>query len=568
MSVHSTSSLRFDYVVAGAGSAGCLLAARLSEDPANRVCLIEAGPRERSPLIRVPLGFVILLARQYFSWRYMSEPMAHLGGRRIAVPRGKVLGGTSAINGMVYMRGHPGDYDDWAEDNPGWSFREIMPYFLRLENNCDYTDSPYHGTGGPVNVMKPLRPSPLSGLFLEGARSLGYDTTVDPNGPVQEGFHTRQVTQARGLRGSSSTIFLRPAMNRPNIEVKAGVTVDKVIVENGRATGLSCLDGDGRRFTIEATKEIVLSGGAFGSPAILERSGIGDGERLNGLGIEVVRHLPGVGRNLQDHSTVGLQYMAPGAPGYGISLRGLLAGAVAAGDYALFRRGMFATNLVEVGAFVRTSPEQERPDVQFSFIPARRGNGGEGYFGIGHGYCMTAILLRPHSRGTSFIADLDPGSAPRIDLNILSDARDTYVLAEAVKLARTYVQTPPFRKLLSREEVPGEAVVSDAEILHFVRGKAGTGFHPVGTCRMGSGPEAVVDSELRVHGMDGLRVADASIMPTIIGGNTNIPTFAIADKAADMILGRVAPAPWTHPDPRARDVAAAPRKAEETAARA
>jgi choline dehydrogenase-like flavoprotein len=550
LSNSNKSASEYDYVIAGAGSAGCLLALRLSEDPTVRVCLIEAGGSDASPLIRIPVGFIWLFDHRKFNWRYTSEPLSHLNERRIFVPRGKVLGGTSAINGMVYMRGHPSDYDEWAEENPGWSFREIMPYFLRLENNHEITNSPYHGNSGPLHIVTPRRTSGISEMFLDGVAALGHDRATDFNGAHQQGFGYRQLTQLNGRRETASTAFLSVARGRKNLSILTGLMVDKVVTENGRAVGVRCVSKQRQSIEILVKREVVLAAGVFGSPAILQRSGIGDPEILKKAGIELVTELRGVGRNLQDHPTITVQYRADRAPSYGLSLRNLPALTWSIFEYLLFRKGLLASNILEAGGFLRSEPDMERSDLQFSLTAARKG--GKGHIGLGHGYSLTAIILRPESKGTVFVRDADPFSDPAIDLNILADERDVEATARGLKFARKLLNTEKLKTLDAVEELPGHDIRTDEEITDFVKQNAATGFHPVGTCKMGVGDDAVVDHELRVYGVQGLRVADAAIMPKLIGGNTNVPTYMIADKAADLLLGKPAPTPWPYADRRTR----------------
>ncbi len=539
------SARSYDYVIVGGGSAGCVLANRLSEDAGVEVCLIEAGPRNRHPYIHIPLLMVGLLYHPTLNWNFKTTNQTHAGGRSIPIPRGRTLGGSSSINGMVYIRGHALDYDDWAaEGNPGWSFAEVLPYFRRSENNEGLAGSPYHGIGGPLSVVDPTRANPLNEVFLEATEQLQYRRRRDFNDDDQEGFGYHQLTQRKGIRESTATAFLDPARARKNLTIITGGMVARVVVENGRATGVELRRG-GVRETIAGRREVILSAGAIGSPAILMRSGVGDGAQLQRQGIEVARHSPGVGQNLQDHMGLGIQVESNDTRFYGISVRGLPRMIWAGLEYALFRRGMLASNVVEACGFLRTDPAGDRPDIQYGFMPARRGVGAR-LIGHGHGYGLVTILLKPKSRGRVALNRADLAAAPDIDLNAFSHPSDLETFLRGYKISRRILQAPAFDRYRVREARPGDEVQTDTQLADYVRNNAGTIYHPVGTCKMGHGAECVVDPELRVHGIQGLRIVDASIMPTIVGGNTNAPTIMIAEKAADMIRGR-SPLPAQQP---------------------
>ena len=526
----------FDYVIVGGGSAGCVLANRLSANPGVSVCLLEAGPRDSSPLIRVPLAMPALFEHPVMNWRMSTVPQRGAHNRRIYVPRGKVLGGTSALNGMVYQRGHPSDYDDWAAaGNAGWAFNDVLPYFLRSEDNEVWKDSPYHGVGGPLPVTDLKTRSRATARFVAAGQALGYRRCEDFNAADPEGFGFRQVTQRNGLRVSVSKAYLEPIRRRANLSVITGALVDQIVFEGRRATGVR-FDADGVAQTVSARREVLLSAGVFGSPQILQRSGVGAAEQLRESGVTVVHDLKGVGANLQDHASISLSYDTDSTEPYGISWKSAPRLAWDGIQYLLFRRGIIASNVLEGNAFIRTDPTLSRPDIQFSFMPARRNP--RRNVGLGHGYAMSTVVLRPHSRGSVRLGSRHPADQPLIDFGLLSDERDVQLILKGLKIARRVLNAEPFAPYRGRESLPGAGVTDDGSLIDFIRNNCGTTFHPVGTCAMGSGPGHVVDSELAVRGIEGLRVIDASIMPTLVGGNTNGPTVMIAEKAADLILAR------------------------------
>lgn len=530
-------SQAFDYVIVGGGSAGCVLAGRLSEDPAVRVCLIEAGPPDRHPLIHIPLGVTWLIANPRLNWCYWSEPQRDAFGRKVFLPRGRVLGGSSSINGSIYIRGHRSDYDDWAAwGNPGWSYAEVLPYFRKSENNERFGDSPYHGAGGPLNVSDCESYNPLTGIMLEAADSLQLPRTADFNGREQEGFGHRQVTIRGGRRESAATAFLRDARKRKNLAIICDALVSHIVFEGQRATAVEIMQG-GEQRRIVARREIILSAGTFASPTILMRSGIGDGAELQRHGIDVVHHAPQVGRNLQDHISSPVQYSTPTTIPYGISWRTLPWMAATIMKYALFRRGLLGNTGLQAGGFIRSRPGLDRPDLQFILMPAERTP--DGRMGIGHGYGMITILLRPKSSGTVTLAGTDPALAPVIDPAFYSEPDDLDDMLRGLRLARRILDAPAWERVRGEELRPGPAAQSDDALKDYIRASSVTCFHPVGTCAMGKDEQNVVDAELRVRGVDGLRVVDASIIPRMIGGNTNAPVIMVAEKAADMIRGRV-----------------------------
>jgi choline dehydrogenase-like flavoprotein len=536
----------FDYVVVGAGTAGCVLANRLSADPGVRVVLIEAGAKDSHPWIHIPAMVGAALATPGLGWGYVTAPQTHMGGRRIPIPRGRVLGGCSSVNGMVYNRGHPKDYDDWAAmGNAGWSYREVLPYFLRSEDNERFEGSPFHGQGGEMAVTDIRRTNPMNAAFFQAMEELQVRRCPDFNSLDPEGYGYRQATIRRGRRESMATAFLKPVRDRRNLEVITGAHARKVLVEGRRAVGVEVSTASGIR-QLRARREVVLTGGAIGSPQLLQLSGIGEGAALQAHGIEVIHHLPGVGANLQDHLAVLVQMVMDDASSYGISLKALPRGAWNVLEYALFRRGPFASFVFEANAFLKTLPGLDRPDVQLVFQPARR-NQNAFPLPIGHGFVGSSVLLYPKSRGTVSLTGPDPAAAPAIDPNFLAEPEDYEPLLRAMRFCRRVFASPAFARYRASEFRPGPEVADDEALKAYVRDTGANVHHPAGTCRMGMGEDAVVDPQLRVKGIEGLRVADASVMPRLVGGNTNAVVVMIAEKAADLILDRAAPRPMDVP---------------------
>ncbi len=529
----------YDYIIIGAGSAGCVLANRLSADPDCKVLLLEAGPRDWHPFIHMPAGIAKLVGKKGVNWDYSTEPEPALGGRRLWWPRGRVLGGSSSINAMCYIRGVPADYDGWAEAGAdGWQWDAVLPYFRRAEGNARGADG-LHGGDGPLGVDDLRYRNPLSDVFLAAAAQAGHVANPDFNGAAQEGFGYYQVTQRNGARCSSAAAYLTPARQRRNLTIATGAQAARVVVENGRATAVVYRKG-GKAFCQPAAREVLLAGGALNSPQLLMLSGIGPAEELRRHGIDVVADLRGVGGNLQDHLDVCTIDRCTRPVTYDRT-NDLLIGL----QYYLFRQGPGTSNIAETGGFVRSRfATDARPDVQFHFVPAILDDHGRNRL-PGNGYTLHACSLRPRSRGRLSLASANPADKIRIHANYLGDGEgyDLRMLVECVKLSRELLAQPAFREFRAGELFPGDAVRSDAEIEAFCRAKAETIYHPVGTCRMGSDADAVVDPELRVRGVEGLRVVDASVMPSLIGGNTNAPTIMIAERAADLILGRATAPP-------------------------
>jgi len=532
----------FDYVVVGAGTAGCALAARLAEDRARTVCLIEAGDSVKRAVVDIPAAIVMAQRSEALNWGFRTVPQARLDNRPIPAPRGRGLGGSALINGMVYFRGNPRDYDDWARAGAsGWSYREVLPYFRRSENNENFGSSPYHGRGGPMNVRRVTHPNPLNFAFLDALASLGFPAREDLNGEDTEGAALRQLSIRGGARETTASAMLRPALERNQLVALTRTHAMRIVLERGRAVAVEARAAAGT-IRVRAHREIVLCAGSFQSPQLLLLSGIGDAEHLGAVGIEVQHHLPGVGRNLHDHLASPVHMSTAHPSSYGISARAMPRNLANIAEYLLARRGPIANNIFESAAFVKTAPGLDRPDVQLVFQPAKR-PGASFPFPIGHGFAVSPVGLYPRSRGRVTLASKDPFAAPLIDPNLLAVPQDIEPVIRGMRLARQVFAATAFERYRAREVAPGESARSDADLAAYVRASAYTVHHPVSTCRMGNDPTAVVDRELRVIGIEGLRVADASVFPSIIGGNTNAPVVMVAEKAADMILGRPPLAP-------------------------
>jgi len=530
----------YDYIVIGAGTAGCALAARLSEDSSRTVCLLEAGGSGRSAYVDVPAAIVMAQRSAELNWSFQTQPQPHLNNRVIPVPRGRGLGGSALINGMVYFRGHPRDYDDWAKAGAkGWSFREVLPYFRRSEHNENFGHSPYHGRDGPMNVRSVTSPNPLNFAFFDGLRNLGVAARSDLNGGETEGMALRQLSIRGGTRETTASAMLRPAMTRRNLTVFTHARATRVLLEGRRAAAVEALIGAEGPLMLRARLEIVLAAGSIHSPQLLMLSGIGDGEHLRSAGVEPRHQLPGVGRNLHDHLASPVHMATDEPSSYGISPRAMPRNLVNIAEYLLLRRGPLANNIFESAAFVKSVPGLDRPDVQLVFQPASRPPPSFP-FPIGHGFATSPVGLYPRSRGRITLGGPDPLAAPLIDPNLLSVPEDVEPLVRGIRLIRRVFASPAFAKYRAHETVPGRAAESDEELIAYIRAQAYSVHHPVSTCRMGAASDAsaVVDPQLRVIGIEGLRVADASVFPSIIGGNTNAVVVMVAEKAADMILGR------------------------------
>ena len=524
----------FDYVIAGGGTAGCVLANRLSADSRVTVALIEAGPPDDDPAIHVPAMVAKAIGNPRQSWGYQTVPQRHVDDRVLPVPRGRVLGGCSSINGMVYFRGHPREYDEWRQ--PGWTYADLLPYFERLEN-YEAARTPLRRRGGPVNVIDIPKPNPLVRRFLAAADSLGLPRCADFNGGDPEGFGPRQATIRGGRRESGVTAYLKPARHRSNLKIITDALVTRVSFDGRRATGIEIEAGggrDGARSAVRARREVIVACGAYGSPQLLQLSGVGDAAALRSLGIAPLVDLPAVGRNLHDHPAASISVRTENTESYGLSWRTVPRSLGFAAQYLLFRSGPLASNVFEANGFMRSRPDVDRPDLQIIFMPAHRNADGH-WLPRGHGYGIIFVNLRPASRGSVTLISSDPHDKPAIDFDFLAEPRDIDVLVRGFEVARSILSAPSFTPLAGREISPGPDVRERAQIEAHIRRSLVTVHHPCGTCRMGD----VVDGSLRVKGVDALRVVDASVIPTVISGNSNIPVNAVAERAADLLRGEL-----------------------------
>ncbi|MBB5753282.1 choline dehydrogenase-like flavoprotein [Prosthecomicrobium pneumaticum] len=529
-----------DYVIVGGGSAGCVIAARLSEDPSVSVLLIEAGGTDRHPLYHWPAGFA-KMTKGIGSWGWSTVPQKHMKGRVLRYTQAKVIGGGSTINAQLYTRGNRLDYDEWAQaGNRGWSYEEVLPYFKRAEDNQRFADD-FHGYGGPLGVSMPVAPLPICDAYMRAAQEIGIPYNHDFNGARQAGVGFYQLSQKNARRSSASVAYLAPARGRKNLTVVTGARVLRIVVEGGRAVGVDYVEGDERTpRRARAEREVVVSSGAIGSPKLLLQSGIGPADHLRAVGVKVAHDLAGVGGNLQDHldlfviaECTGPHTYDPYSAWYRSAAAGL--------QYLLFRQGPVASSLFETGGFWYADPEARSPDIQFHL---GLGSGIEA--GVARlknaGVTLNSAFLRPRSRGTVRLASADPAAAPLIDPNYWEDPYDRRMSIEGLKLAREIMRQKALKPYVMAERLPGPDYLTDDELFEYGCRHAKTDHHPAGTCKMGIDDRAVVDPQLKVRGLEGLRVADSSIMPTVNSSNTNAPSIMIGEKAADLILGR-APLP-------------------------
>ncbi len=523
----------FDYVVVGAGSAGCAIAARLSEDGRHTVCLVEAGGPDSSPLVDAPFGIAVMVPSKLNNWAFETVPQPGLNGRRGYQPRGKTLGGSSSINAMIYMRGHASDYDDWAAAGcEGWSWNDVLPVFMRCEDN-ERGASEWHGAGGPLHVSNGVSHSGANEAFFGAAAQAGLERNDDFNGARQDGFGMYQLTVRRGRRWSAARAYLDPARGRANLAILTHAHAVRLQMHGTTCNGVEVLVR-GRREMLTARKEVIVSAGAFGSPQLLLLSGIGPEAAIKPHGVALCHELPGVGRNLHDHINYTLSYESPMNDLLGLSPMGALRVLGSIGEYRRDGTGLITSNAAESGAFLRTRPGLERPDAQVHFLIAIvQDHGRKRQFRLG--FCAHVCVLRPLSRGSVTLASADPLAAPLIDPAFLAEDADLRALERATRITSDILERTPLDHYRGRNRT-GEAWKTESEITQSIRDHADTEYHPVGTCRMGVDEMAVVDPQLRVRGIDKLRVADASIMPSLIGGNTNAPSIMIGERAADFIL--------------------------------
>ncbi len=518
----------YHYVIVGAGPAGCVLANRLSADPACRVVLLEAGGPDRAREIRIPVAFTKLLQTEY-DWNYHTIGQPELAGRELYWPRGKTLGGSSSIHGQAWTRGHPVDYDAWAESCPGWSWQEVLPYFRRAEHRVGHNAGGVYGTSGPQFVSELRDPNPTTLAFLDACAELGMRRLGELNEPDNAGFSLTPVSQRRGLRNSAADAYLRPVRRRPNLTVLTGAHVQRIVFDGTRATGVEYRDAAGVTQQVTVSGEVILSGGAINSPQLLMLSGIGDPEQLRAVGVEPRHELMGVGANLQDHLACAVIVHCPKPVTlFAAESRAQLV------RFLLTRRGMLTSSINEAIAYVRSDPALIAPDFELIWLPVPVL--GEGLTPpTAHGLTLAALFLQPDSRGQIRLASADPAEPPIIDPGYLTAELDLRRLVAGMRIAEPLCDTAALRPYIGAPMAPWPGKVDDATLTRYVREQAQTAFHPVGTCRMGSDDAAVVDSELRVRGLDGLRVVDASIMPRLIRGHTHAPTVMIAERAADLI---------------------------------
>ena len=526
-----------DFIVVGAGSAGCVMAARLSEDPSAKVVLLEAGGKDTNPWIHIPLGFGKTFADARVNWKFQTEPEAGLNNRSIYWPRGKVLGGSSSINGMVYIRGQHEDFDHWRQlGNAGWSSSDVLPYFRRSVSQARGADT-WHDSDGPLAVSDATYNHPICDAFIESAVEAGFPRNPDFNGRSQEGVGYQQTTTRNGRRCSTAVGYLRPAMKRPNLRVITRALTEKVVFDGTRAVGVAFRENGVPR-TIRARREVVLCGGAIGSPHILLLSGVGPAAQLAEFGIPVVHDLPGVGQCLQDHFSAAVKLRSKEPITFNDVMMNPLKKLQAGLQYVVFRNGPLTMAAGPVALFARTRPELATPDVKISISPFSSDNPAAGLHKFS-GFTVIVYQLRPDSRGEIRLKSNDPAQPPAMIPRYLTDTNDQRTVVDGLKLIRRLLTNPRLSRYIEAEYLPGPAVQTDEQYLAYARQYGSTVFHPTSTCRMGPDPMAVVDAELRVHGLHGIRVVDASVMPTVASGNTNAATIMIGEKAADMIRGRM-----------------------------